>query len=131
MAIGETFTGVDISTNFIQRNEEILKRLTPVHPISEIGEQERDGELANLFWRQGTFEIAIDYEKPIDVAAERERLQKQLDNYDKVLANASRQLNNEAFLKKAPEKVVDGLKKQAAEMLDLREKTVKALKALG
>ena len=77
------------------------------------------------------FTVGVAYEKRIDVAAERERLQKQLDNYDKVLANSDRQLNNEAFLKKAPAKIVDGLKKQAAEAADLRQKTVEALEALG
>ncbi|MGH9587251.1 MAG: valine--tRNA ligase [Acidobacteriaceae bacterium] len=131
ISIGKARTGIGISASFVQRNEEILKRLTPVHPIFEIEAQERDGSLANLFWRQGKFEIAIDYQKPVDISAERERLQKLLDNYDKVLANANRQLNNETFLKKAPGKIVDGLKKQAAEAADLREKTAEALEALG
>ncbi len=52
--------------------------------------------------------VARRYEKQIDVAAERERLRKKLEQYEKVLVNAERQFGNEAFLAKAPEKVVDG-----------------------
>ena len=76
------------------------------------------------------FTVGVAYEKQIDVGAERERLQKKLAEYDKVLANSDRQLNNEAFLKKAPEKIVDGLKKQAAEAAQLRKETLDALEKL-
>ena len=62
-----------------------------------------------------SFTVGLPYEKKIDVAAERERLRKKLEQYEKVLINAERQLGNEAFLAKAPEKVVAGLKKQALE----------------
>jgi valyl-tRNA synthetase len=117
--------------NVYKENEEIIFRLARVSSL-ERKDFEYLESTPELGWVQagGPF-FAIVYERAIDLVAERERLQKQLDNYDKVLANANRQLNNETFLKKAPEKVVDGLKKQAAETADLREKTVEALEALG
>ncbi|HEV2215048.1 MAG TPA: valine--tRNA ligase [Terracidiphilus sp.] len=61
------------------------------------------------------FETAIVYERTIDVAAERERLTKEIAKLEKGLAAAERQLSNEGFLAKAPAHVVEGLKKQAAE----------------
>ncbi len=58
------------------------------------------------------------------------RLRKKLEQYEKVLINAERQLGNEAFLAKAPEKVVSGLKKQASEAATLRQETLDAIEKL-
>jgi len=77
-----------------------------------------------------SFTIGTPYEKQIDVAVERERLRKKLEQYEKVLVNAERQLGNEAFLAKAPEKVVSGLKKQASEASTLRQETLDAIEKL-
>ncbi len=76
------------------------------------------------------FTVGLTYEKQIDVAAERERLKKKLEQYEKVLINADRQLQNEAFLAKAPEKIVVGLKKQASEAAALRQETLEAMEKL-
>jgi valyl-tRNA synthetase len=73
------------------------------------------------------FDVQVIYERKIDVAAERERLAKDLAKFEKELANAERQLGNEAFLGKAPAYVVDGLRKRGAELIVLIEKTRKAL----
>ncbi|HEX5233811.1 MAG TPA: valine--tRNA ligase [Silvibacterium sp.] len=77
------------------------------------------------------FNVGLAFEKQIDVAAERERLQKKLEQYEKVLGNADRQLNNETFLAKAPEKIVAGLKKQASEAASLRQETLDAIEKLA
>jgi valyl-tRNA synthetase len=76
------------------------------------------------------FDVAVVYERQIDVAAERERLTKELAKLEKNLASAERQLGNEAFMAKAPAHIVEGLRKQAAENLTLRDKTKAALDAL-
>ena len=77
-----------------------------------------------------SFTVGFAYEKKIDVAAERERLRKKLEQYEKVLINAERQLENEAFLAKAPEKVIAGLRKQASESATLRQETLDAIERL-
>jgi valyl-tRNA synthetase len=76
------------------------------------------------------FDIAVIYERTIDIPAERERHTKDVAKYEKGLASAERQLGNEAFLKKAPPTVVEGLKKQEAETRMLLEKARAALEAL-
>ena len=70
------------------------------------------------------------YERQIDVAAERERLTKDLAKYEKGLAAAEKQLGNEAFMAKAPPHIVEGLRKQAAETKMLYDKTKAALDGL-
>jgi valyl-tRNA synthetase len=77
------------------------------------------------------FDVAVIYERTIDVAAERERLNKDIVRYEKGLASAERQLGNESFLAKAPASVVEGLKKQEAETRTLLEKSKAALDALS
>jgi valyl-tRNA synthetase len=77
------------------------------------------------------FDVAVVYQRTIDVAAERERLTRDIAKYEKGLAAAERQLGNESFLSKAPAQVVEGLKKQAAETRTLLEKARAALEALA
>ena len=65
------------------------------------------------------------------MAAERERLAKDIAKYEKGLISAERQLGNEGFLAKAPAHVVEGLKKQEAETRLLLEKARAALDNLN
>jgi valyl-tRNA synthetase len=78
----------------------------------------------------GSFDVAVVYERQIDVAAERERLTKELAKLEKGLTAAERQLTNDSFMAKAPAHIVDGLRKQAAETKMLHEKAKAALEAL-
>ena len=76
------------------------------------------------------FDVAVVYERTIDVTAERERLTRDIAKYEKGLAAAERQLGNETFLAKAPPNVVEGLRKQESETRALLEKARAALAAL-
>ena len=77
------------------------------------------------------FEVALVYEKKIDVAAERERVTKDLAKLETQLTNSHKQLGNGQFLAKAPPHVVEGLKKQAEELNILMDKARKTLDALN
>src|SRR5579864_6221652 len=112
--------------HLLGENRDIIKRLARVSEVRFV-----DQVSAGLSKHHGaSFDVAVVYERTIDVAAERERLTKEIAKYEKGLAAAERQLGNEAFLKKAPAPVVEGLKKQAAETRLLLEKARKALKSL-
>ncbi len=76
------------------------------------------------------FDVQVVYERQIDVAAERERLTKDLAKYQKGLDAAERQLSNEAFTAKAPAHIIEGLRKQSSETRILFGKTKAALDAL-
>jgi valyl-tRNA synthetase len=71
------------------------------------------------------------YEQKVDVAAERDRLSKELSKLENEMANANRQLGNEQFLAKAPAKVVEGIRKRQGELQLLIEKVKTALAKLG
>ena len=77
------------------------------------------------------FDVAVIYERQIDIPAERERLTKDLAKYEKGLAAADKQLSNESFTSKAPAHIIEGLRKQHAETKTLYDKTKSALDALN
>ena len=77
------------------------------------------------------FDVHLLYEQKIDVAAECERLRKELERIEAALANGESRLGNETFMAKAPANVVEGLRKQVQENEVLREKTQGKRKELG
>ncbi|WP_158819954.1 valine--tRNA ligase [Granulicella sp. S156] len=107
-------------------NADMLARLARVSSVELVQEAPK----GNNARATAIFDVSVVYERQIDVAAERERLEKDLAKYDKGLQAAERQLNNEGFVAKAPAHIVEGLKKQAAETRALKEKTEAALTAL-
>jgi valyl-tRNA synthetase len=108
-----------------QLNQDILKSLARVSELIDSGPLTQ-----RHIHSESNFDVGFDYEATIDVPAERERLTKDIAKFEKGIAAAERQLDNEGFLAKAPAKVVEGLKKQEAETRLLLEKAQAALDAL-
>jgi len=124
----QIFAGDSEVQALVKENEGAVQRLANVETIAFAGES-----LTKLPSTRHTarFDVHVVYEKKIDVAAERERLVKELDKIEKEIANGQRQLTNEQFLAKAPPKVVEGLRARAEELQILREKARSKLKELG
>jgi valyl-tRNA synthetase len=112
--------------DLIQTNANMLAKLCRVSAV-ELSPTPLSGDNTRS---TATFDVAVIYERQIDVPAERERLTKDLAKYTKGLEAAEKQLNNEGFLARAPQTIVDGLKKQHAETTALKQKTESALAAL-
>ncbi|MBB5328935.1 valine--tRNA ligase [Tunturiibacter gelidoferens] len=108
-------------------NADVLSRMARVSAV-EFATESLTGSNARS---TAEFDVAVIYERQIDVVAERERLTKDLAKYEKGLASADKQLNNETFMSKAPAHIVDGLRKQHAETKILYDKAKAALDALG
>jgi valyl-tRNA synthetase len=112
----------------IEENRGSVERLGSVEQVSFV-----ESSRAKLAGVRSTarFDVHVVYERKIDVAAERERLKKELEKIEKPLASSQGRLNDEQFLKKAPAQVVEGLRKQVDELKILQEKTLAKLKELG
>ena len=112
----------------IEENRGSVERLGSVESVKFV-----ESSLAKLAGARSTsrFDVHVVYERKIDVAAECERLKKELEKIEKDIAGGERQLSNEGFLAKAPAKVVEGLRAKAEELKVLREKTVAKMKELG
>jgi valyl-tRNA synthetase len=131
----ETKTPVEIEVFFhdpetaalIKTNETAVKRLATVTNIIEASQAQARQAPARTTTR---FDVRLVYEKKIDIAAERERLTKDLDKFEKEKANGERQLGNESFVAKAPAPVVKKLRNRVQELSILIENTRKKLEEL-
>jgi valyl-tRNA synthetase len=114
------------SRKIAEQNHGIIERLARVSQIRFVE------AIAAGLPRHSTpaFDVAVIYERTVDVPAERERLTKDIARYEKGLAAAERQLGNQGFIAKAPPHIVEGLKKQESETRMLLEKAQAALAAL-
>jgi valyl-tRNA synthetase len=112
----------------ITENRGMVERLASVDGI-EFGNE----SLAQMPGARTTpkFEAALVYEQKVDVAAERDRLTKEMTKLQGELANADRQLGNQQFLAKAPAQVVEGIRRRQGELHTLIEKGKTALAKLG
>ncbi|MHB8388382.1 MAG: valine--tRNA ligase [Acidobacteriaceae bacterium] len=131
--ISEGFIDVKIDVAFAVKYHDIIQKLARATTLEVISQSSDEFDFAHRthFWRlAGITSIHIDYEKSIDAAAERERLTKDMAKYEKEMQSKQKQLQNDAFLAKAPVKVVDGLRARAEELTVLIGKTRAALDSL-
>jgi valyl-tRNA synthetase len=76
-------------------------------------------------------EVVIPMESMVDVATERERLNKEIEQTETELARLETRLNDQAFLSKAPQAVVDKERGRLAERKDRIERLRQELARLG
>jgi valyl-tRNA synthetase len=114
------------SRKIVEENRDIVERLAKVSEIKFA-----DALSAGLAKHSTpAFDVAVIYQRTIDVPAERDRLTKECSKLEKVVANDERALNDPGFTGKAPANIVEGRKKQLAENRLLLEKAKAALDAL-
>jgi valyl-tRNA synthetase len=114
------------SSKIVDDNREIVERLAKVSELRLVS------EISAGLAKHSTpaFDVAVIYQRTIDVAAERERLTKECARLEKLVANDERALVDPGFTGKAPAHIVEGRKKQLAENRLLLEKATAALDAL-
>jgi valyl-tRNA synthetase len=124
----EIFAQEPAIAGMIGQNRASIERMANVESIRFV-----DSSLTKLSGTRGTarFDVRVIYERKIDAAAECERLSKEMEKIDKEYANNQRQLGNQQFLAKAPEKVVDGLRRREKELVVLIEKSKNRFAELG
>jgi len=112
----------------VEHNRGAVGRLANVEKITFV-----EHSLAKVAGSRSTarFDVHVVYERTIDVAGECERLKKELERLEKVIGTNQKQLDNPQFIGRAPQNVVEGVRKQQVELGILREKTVSKLKELG
>jgi valyl-tRNA synthetase len=110
----------------LEFSQDILARLARVEAI-HVSADPLTGTNARS---TANFDLAVVYEKKIDIPAERERLTKELAKHEKVLTANDARLADEKFIGKAPPHIVEGLRKQTAETRTLHDKARAALDAL-
>jgi len=112
----------------IEQNQGSVERLAGIEKIGFV-----ENSLAKLSGARHTarFDVHVIYERKLDVAAERERLKKELEQIEKEIDNARRDLSNERFVAKAPPAIVEGKRQRLHELEILREKVKSKLDELN
>ncbi|HEX3354674.1 MAG TPA: valine--tRNA ligase [Terriglobales bacterium] len=114
--------------SLIERNRDAVERLAHVESVTFV-----ENSLSKFASVRSTarFDVQVVYEKKIDVAAERQRLTRELEQIEKEMGNSQRQLGNQQFLSKAPAKVIEGMRARFSELEVLRSKNQNKLDELG
>jgi valyl-tRNA synthetase len=124
----QVYTHEPATKTLIEQNRGAIERLANVETITFV-----ENSLEKLAGARHTarFDVHVVYERKIDVAAECERLKKELEKIEKGIASGQKQLGNGQFLAKAPANVVENLRKQQEELAVLQEKTKSKMRELG
>jgi valyl-tRNA synthetase len=105
----------------------MIKRLARVETIDFADEVPT--ESAQLVLGEAT--IAMPLAGVIDIAAEKERLNKELTKLDKEIDGVAKKLANEQFISKAPAHVIDDQKQRKTDAEEKKERVEAALARLG
>jgi valyl-tRNA synthetase len=114
--------------SLIEQNRGAVERLANVEGLKFV-----ETSLARNGGARSTarFDVHVIYERKIDVAAERSRLQKELGQVEKEIESKQRQLGNEQFVSKAPAKVVEDMRQRLQDLEILRHKLQRQLEEVG
>ena len=124
----EVFAHEPAIRGMIEHNRGAVERLANVDNVTFV-EASPVGKGASR--NTARFDVHLIFERKIDVAAECERLKRELEKIEKGIFSGQKQLGNEQFLAKAPASVIENLRKQHQELAVLQGKTVSKLKELN
>lgn len=104
-------------------------KLSSMAGLAEIGFVDSAGERTGSLTSLGT--VLLELSGTVDVTAEKIRLAKELAKLEQAVAAGEAKLTNEAFVSKAPPKILDGARKQLDEAKAKRDEIARMLATLG
>ena len=99
---------------------ESLKRMLTASTINIDKKFDPKGAMPSSLTPMGAIYLSL--EGQIDKAAERDRMQKELDNIEHQLSRVNQKLKNRNFLEKAPAEVIERERIKLAELSEKKEK---------
>jgi valyl-tRNA synthetase len=104
-------------------------KLSSMAGLAEIGFADSAGDRTGSLTALGT--VLLELSGTVDVAAEKVRLAKELAKLEQAVAAGEAKLTNEAFVSKAPPKILEGARKQLDEAKAKRDEIARMLATLG
>ena len=104
-------------------------KLSSMAGLAEISFADSAGERTGSLTSLGT--VLLELSGTVDVAAEKVRLAKELAKLEQAVAAGEAKLTNEAFVSKAPPKILEGARKQLDEAKAKRDEIARMLATLG
>jgi valyl-tRNA synthetase len=105
------------------------EKLSSLAGLAEIGFADDAGDRTGSLTSLGT--VMLELSGTVDVAAEKIRLAKELAKLEQAVAAGEAKLTNEAFVSKAPPKILEGARKQLDEAKAKRDEIARMLTTLG
>src|SRR5467141_626043 len=105
----------------IRENRGAIERFAVLSELRIVPRQQFDAK-SGAVRSTAIFDVRIAYSDTVDVAAEKVRLRKEIEGLQKAMASKERQLGDETFRSRAPEKIIKGLEATLAEQrIELRK----------
>jgi valyl-tRNA synthetase len=121
----ELFSGDADTRSFVERNRAGILRLAILSELKVLAE--RLPQSGGAVRSTSQFDIRIAYSEAVDVEAEKARLKKEIDGLQKAVTSKEKQLADETFRSRAPEKIIRGLEATLAVQLVELEKNLERL----
>jgi valyl-tRNA synthetase len=100
--------------HLIQANREAIQRFAVLSELRTIPRGKFDVK-AGAVRSTATFDVRVVYSETVDAGAEKVRLKKEKEGLQKAIASKERQLEDETFRNRAPERIIKGLEATLAQ----------------
>src|SRR6266481_5434329 len=105
----------------IRENRGAIERFAVLSELRIVPRQQFDAK-SGAVRSTAAFDVRIAYSDTVDVATEKTRLRKEIEGLQRAIASKERQLGDETFRSRAPEKIIKGLEATLAEQrIELRK----------
>ena len=116
-----------IAASVIEENSNLIRTLVGLGSLDAVGNRSVEGSPAAV---TPLGSIYIDLSRSLDVESEKSRLRKEIEKLNKHIAANDGKLKNPKFVESAPEKVVEGARKQLSETTQKRDETQRILESM-
>ncbi|MEC8332736.1 MAG: class I tRNA ligase family protein, partial [Verrucomicrobiota bacterium] len=121
------YSSEEIAARVIEENSSLIQTLVGLGSLDVVGHRSVDG-LPAAVTPLGS--IYLDLSRSLDVDSEKARLRKEVEKLNKLISANEGKLRNPKFVESAPEKVVEGTRKQLSEIIKKRDDTQRILESM-
>jgi valyl-tRNA synthetase len=120
--VAAEFSTSDVGAGaLIQENRGAIERFAVLSELRIVPRKQFDAK-SGAVRSTAIFDACIAYSDTVDVATEKTRLKKEIEGLQRAIASKERQLGDETFRSRAPEKIIKGLEATLAEQrIELRK----------
>jgi valyl-tRNA synthetase len=118
---GDFSTSDTGTSKLVQENRVVIERFAALSELRMVPRQQWEAK-SGAVRSTAAFDVHIAYSDTIDVAAEKARLNKEIEGLQKAIASKERQLADKTFRSRAPQHIIKGLEATLAEQrIELRK----------
>ncbi len=129
--VAAEFSTVDASSrNLVEANRTAIERFAVLSELRIVSREQFDPKTGAVR-STAAFDVRFAYSETVDATAEKARLKKEIEGLQKASASKERQLGDNTFRSRAPEKIIKGLETTLAEQRIELQKLQERLDQLG